>query len=542
MTDRAIPQNESERPNTSPEPAECWRRLTPLAVLPLVIKGAVDLARQGWQAFAGMAAAVHFTTDDRGLLWLWIGLGLGILLIGGGILQWWHFRYAVDDRAIRLRRGVFARQRLHLDFARVQNLRITVPIYLRPFGLVTLALDSAGSRGAEIVLPAVPRALAEDIAYRVRAAQATRVAAGTDPPAEAAKAARRLDTEAASSPAAETVLVRRTAHDLIRQGLASNTAWVVAGVLASLFAGNPDRTGRMVVALLGVLLGPLDDLSWMAVAGLVAGGLAVMLVALLLLSILGSLVHFHGFVLVDEGRAWRARHGLLERREVVVAKTKLQALSLRQTLIGRLVGVWELRFHQAGGLGASRQQGAARRQKLVIPAVASPELADILAALMPGIPWPLPVVRKPHPFLIAHGMRYLVLLGGGAGGGLAAALFHRVATGWALGVGMAAAAVLVGLGWLVLWRLRQARGHAAAPDLVITTHGFLGQRIVLFRPFKTQWVRLQAGPALRRRQLAHLVIALAGLRTQIVYLPAGDARALAADLLHQAARDPRPWY
>ena len=543
MTDRTIPQGESERPDTAPEEgAERWHRLTPVAVLPLVIKGAVDLARQGWQAFAGMAAALHFTADDRGLLWLWIGVGLGILLIGGGILQWWHFRYALDERAIRLRRGVFARQRLHLDFDRVQNLRITAPVYLRPFGLVTLALDSAGSQSAEIVLPAVPRALAEDIARRVRAAQAIRAAAGSDPSAAAAPAAPRPDADASSSAAAETVLIRRTARDLIRQGLASNTAWVVAGLLASLLAGNPDEAGRMVVALAGSLLGPLDRLSWMAVAGLVAGGLVVMLVAILLLSVLGSLVHFHGFVLLDEGRAWRARHGLLERREVVVAKTKLQALSLRQTLIGRLLGVWELRFHQAGGLGPSHQQGGARRQKLVIPAVTRAELADILAALMPGIPWPLPAAHRPDPFLIAHGLRYLALLGAGAGGGLAVALFHGLGAGWALGTGMAAAGATVALGWLVLRRLREARGHATAPDLVVTTQGFLGRRIVLFRPFKTQWVRLQAGPALRRRRLAHLAIALAGVRTQIVYLPAGTARALAADLLHQAARDPRPWY
>ncbi len=537
---------ESEQPNAQPEPAKGWHRLAPVAVLPLVVKGAVELARQGWQAFAGMAAAVHFATDERGLLWLWIGLGVGILVIVGGILQWWYFRYALDEDAIMLRRGVFSRQQLHLDFERVQNLRITAPVYLRPFGLVTLALDSAGSQGAEIVLPAVSRILADDIARRVRAAQARQGAgpSGAAPdPLPAPQAVTRPAADPDTAPGADVVLIHRTVHDLIRHGLASNTAWVVAGVLASLLAGNPDQTGRVIVMLLGALLGPLDKLSWMAVAGLAAGGLVVVLVAILLLSVLGSLVHFHGFVLADEGRAWRARYGLLEKREIVVAKTKLQALALRQTLIGRLIGVWELRFHQAGGFQPSRGQGMARQQKLVIPAVATSELAQVLAAIMPGTDWPLAAVQKPHPFLITHGMRYLTLLAVGTGAGVAAVLFREtVALGWALGVGMAVASVSMGLGYLALRQVRRARGHAVGSDLVITARGFLDRRMILFRPFKIQWVRLRAGPALRRRQLTHLTIALAGLRTEIVYLPTEQARALAADLLHRAARDPRPWY
>ena len=541
MTERAI--TGKRQPHSPSEPRARWHRLAPAAVLPLVVRGAVELARQGWQAFAGMAAAVHFTADDRGLLWVWIGLGVAVLLIVGGVLQWWYFRYALDEQAIILRRGVFARQRLHLAFERVQNLRITIPIYLRPFGLVTLALDSAGSQGAEIVLPAVSRALADDIAHRVHRAQKAQACPETEPLPKP-KTPGRPGAGSDVLPATESVLIRRTAHDLIRQGLASNTAWVVAGVLTSLFASNPEKTGRMFVALLGTLFGPLNHLSWMAVTGLVAGGLMVTLVAILLLSVLGSLVYFQGFVLVDEGRAWRARYGLLEKREIVIAKTKLQALSLRQTLIGRLIGVWELRFHQVGGFRQNPGQGMARQQKLVIPAVTNSELADILAAIMPGIPWPLPAVRRPHPFLITHGMRYLSLLAVGTGMGLAAVLIQETAgaVGWALAAGIGLVAVTTGLGYLVVSRIRREHGYAMVADLVVTVRGFLGRRIVLFRPFKIQWVRIRSGPALRRRQLANLTVALAGLRTEIVYLPAKDAQGLAAGLVHQAAQDPRPWY
>ncbi len=519
-----------------------WRRLAPLAVLPLVIKGAVALVRQGWQAFAGMAAAVHFTADPHGLVWLWLGLGLGLVLVAGGILQWWHFRYALDDRAITLCRGVFSRERLHLDFARVQNLRMSAPIYLRPFGLVTLALDSAGSQQAEIVLPAISRSLAEDIARRVHAAQLPQADRHDGQAHSRATPVARPDEAGGTCAGRGAVLVHRTSRDLIRQGLASNTAWVLAGVLASLFAGNPDRAGRLLVALLESLLGPLADLSWPAVAALVAGGVGGLLAVILLLSVLGSLVHFHGFALVDEGRAWRARHGLLEKREIVVTKTKLQALSLRQTVIGRLLGVWELRFHQAGGFRQNQAQKGRRQQRLIIPAIREAELGAVLAALVPGASWPLPAMRRPEPFLVVHGMRYALVLAAAAGTGLAGLLLPAHAAGVALAAGAGTTTAVGGLSYLVLRRLRQARGHALAADLVVTTRGLLGRRIVLFRPFKTQWVRLQAGPALRRRQLAHLTIALAGLRTGIIYLPAAEAHGLAARLLHQAAGDPRPWY
>ncbi len=522
-----------------------WQRLPPFAMLPLVIRGAIDIVRNAWQGLAGMAAAVHFTTDGTGpVFWSILGILFLLLVITGGILQWWHFRFAPGARAITLRRGVFSRRVVHLEYARVQNIRITAPFYLRPFGAVTLALDSAGSE-AEIMLPAVSRALADEIAARVRASQDDAPSAGAASSAVEGGLARSSAEEAGDAGGA--VIIARDARALLRHGLASNTAWAAAGLFASLLASNPDRVGRAIIGAVESVVGGIDALGWAATAALVLGGIVAVVAVALLLSVLGSILHFYGFVLREEKGAWRASHGLLERRETVVGKSKLQALVLRQTAVGRLMGLWEVQFHQAGGIAGADASSGARgpARRLVVPGLDAAALARLLAAIMPGAdPFASPAGR-PDPFFVTHQARLAAL---GLMGLLAVVLGLRMTPVAAdsLGGGVVAWAAIAAVTlWLavllVLIRRRREHGWRREADLMVVREGLLGRRIFLFQPFKTQWIALETSPARRRRELVDVVVALAGRRLRLPYARADEGEGLRAVLARAAARDPRPW-
>jgi len=69
------------------------------------------------------------------------------------VLAWLRFQYRVSADTIQVQQGIFTRQSLTLEFDRIQNVRIETPIYLRPFGLARLSIESAGSSSEEVHLP-----------------------------------------------------------------------------------------------------------------------------------------------------------------------------------------------------------------------------------------------------------------------------------------------------------------------------------------------------------------------------------------------------
>ncbi|RMF18154.1 MAG: hypothetical protein D6757_00280, partial [Alphaproteobacteria bacterium] len=277
------------------------------------------------------------------------------------------------------------------------------------------------------------------------------------------------------------------------------------------------------------------------------GGVALVIIVIFALSALASVVIHYGFRLErsDDG-VWRTSAGLIERRENRMPDHKIQALIIRQTAIGRLLGVWEVVFHHAGGArsGAERAQGRARVRRFLVPGLDEDEVARLVDEVFGAGSWDSLEWRGVDRFYIRHHLRYAVLLPllvlatGLALTGLLAGPLPVERLPW-IASGAAGWALLAG--WIIRARWRRA-GRARSRDLFGVSEGTIGQRLVLFRPFKTQWVRLTASPGQRRHGLQSLIIALAGRRPVVPYLPRTVAQSLRDALTGAAACDPRPWF
>lgn len=534
------------------EHARTWHRLAASAVVPLTLKSAVQTVRQSWQGLAAALASLHFGAGlfETVVGWLLAGGGLVGLFAVSGILRWWYFRFRFDAHGIEVREGILHRRAMRLAFARVQNLRIEQPFYLRPLGLVSLHLDGAGSQGSEVDLAAVPRSLAEGIAERIRerrggAARSDVPASEEIPPlmGDASRGAVTAPVPASDGEAAaERTILRRDPRALLRHGLASNHVWLFAGALASLlggFGGERLRVPAGIGAFLKSL--PLPPSLLMVLI------LLLVIVVIFALSALASLLVHYDFRLSRGGDGvWRARGGLIERREDRMPDHKIQALIIRQTAIGRLLGVWEVVFHHAGGTrsGAARVQGMARMRRFLVPGLTAREVAHLVDAVFGAATWDGLEWQAVDRYFIRHHLRYavalpllvlmLALL-------LAAAIAQPVsieALPWIAG-GAAGWALLVGSAITAAWR---RAGYARADDLMGVSDGIIGRRFVLFRPFKTQWLRLATSPGQCRHGLASLMITLAGRRPVVPYISRATALRLRDRLLLAAAEDPRPWF
>ena len=79
----------------------------------------------------------------------------------------WGYAESGDELAVR--RGVWVRTRTVVPFGRVQHIDVAQGPIERPFGLATLILHTAGTRGATVALPGLEQAEAERMRDRVRA-------------------------------------------------------------------------------------------------------------------------------------------------------------------------------------------------------------------------------------------------------------------------------------------------------------------------------------------------------------------------------------
>ena len=79
-------------------------------------------------------------------------VGMAFLAIAG--LSWWRYTFQVVDDELRVNRGVLSQQSLSVPLDRIQSVSLEQKLLHRPFGLVQVSLDTAGTENAEFTIDA----------------------------------------------------------------------------------------------------------------------------------------------------------------------------------------------------------------------------------------------------------------------------------------------------------------------------------------------------------------------------------------------------
>lgn len=72
-----------------------------------------------------------------------------ILLFISGVIKWKRFVYWFEDDELRIESGLFVKKKRYIPFDRIQSLDYTEGIFHRPFGLVKVKVETAGSSSAK---------------------------------------------------------------------------------------------------------------------------------------------------------------------------------------------------------------------------------------------------------------------------------------------------------------------------------------------------------------------------------------------------------
>ncbi|OUE41023.1 hypothetical protein BZY95_12930 [Billgrantia desiderata SP1] len=504
-----------------------WQRLSPWAVLLLLLSGSASLLRQHMPLVLGAGAGLALV-ERLGLREL--ALGGAVLLILAvliSLLYYRRFRYCCDGDVLIVQKGLLEHREFKVAARHVQSIVIRQPVYMRPFGLVLWEVETLAGEASRIALPGIRRERAEVLERELRPPDGRR--RPTKP---------RPGATSESSPADEMQAVPRFvigAKAIVLHGLASRSIYLIAAMLSPLV--------RPLERWLHDRLPQLDFEAWMPGSPLlaVAVGLLAVVILLALLAILAAWWRFHGFVLLDAGERQIQRSGLFHRQEQTLSLARLQVVEWVQTGLGRLLGRGYLVCHQYGALGGD----AGESRRFMVPGLSEAQGEALTAHFWQGSAGS--GYFKPGRFTGHAGsgqllrrvdpsyrrvlfLRYLLLLAGGAA--LVLGLLISLELSWPAWGGLAAglpllAAVLAHWRWI-------ATGWAQEGDFLRVRRGVVGQRTGIFPMHHLISLRLQQSWLQRRRGVATLHLELANGRQTLPYLKEDDARHLADTLLFTA--------
>lgn len=477
-----------------------------------------------WQMLFAFLAVVVFGSVGRDALPV-IGFAVFIALsalvgVAFSWLNWWRFRYGIVGTDLLVVEGLLIRKRRTIPLARVHGVNITANVLMRILGLVEIVVQTAGGGANE------PEAKIG--AITMRQAEELRGALLFDTPDQGPESA----ATAPVAGAAPGPLGTTPAGEIIGDDPVGRIADFRGAFGGSERRGHVLRfehkvpLGRLILGELTSNRVPITLLIFVAVAsqlieivGLDAVGETASRAAQLAMPVLVILIFF-GFAFAvfvatvvslarDFGftaRRYETRieteAGLLERRQISMPITRIQAVRIDESWLRKLLGLATIYVDTAGVEQTSNQGQQVVGSKAMVPVARKQDVAALMHGLLPEAEV-FPAVRG----LSRRALRFYLLVPT-----LLAALIVGVilvtsawflyppALSWTIGVTIVVAAITAAV------RARQWRTSGAGTnDVAITLQsGVLGIKRTRLTRSRIQSLTVEQNPFQKRAKLASL--------------------------------------
>ncbi len=331
-----------------------------------------------------VAFFVFGTKASEGDLWFFTGsFAIVLLVLGIGVLNWLRFSYRLEEGELRMEYGLLVRKKRYIPFDRIQSLDFSEGILHRPFGLVKVKVETAGSSGAadaEAVLTAITKEEANRIQEII------------------AQAKNKLVEEAT-----ETEFV-----DMVEE----NVIYKISSKELLLLATTSGGVGVVLSALVA-FLSQLDDLipyesAYREVEKMISNGVVIIAVLVFLgfllawvVALIGTMVKFARFTVKKTEREIIISRGLLEKRQITIPLNRIQAVRISENILRQPFGLCSVSLISAGG-SVRNTEGS---RVLLLPAVKKVQVATILEKHLPILATTKPFNKPPKRSLPRYLLR-----------------------------------------------------------------------------------------------------------------------------------------
>lgn len=290
--------------------------------------------------------------------WLYFAIAiipLAIFLLVFAYYQYKNFTFQVEDDELLIHKGVFFKDKLVVKAERIQSIHITQNFVQRIIGLVSLKVDTAGSKGNELEIPALERSRAELLKIHLYEKKAELT--GDD------SVDVNAESKSVSTLRKQKTLVSLNLGDLIVVGLTENHLRTGLIALAFVF-GTFSQYQEYITQY---FQDPLESYAQQAInAGLAAIFIFIIVYAVIsvLLSLGRTILRFFNLKAVLNDDAIEISTGLLKRNEFRVPIRKVQFIQWETNPLRRAVGFESAKIKPSNSVGE-----VAKQQRIEIPAL-----------------------------------------------------------------------------------------------------------------------------------------------------------------------------
>jgi len=320
--------------------------------------------------------------------WTIAGISLIPLVILFAILAYWQYRnftFHLEADNLIINKGVFVKDRKSVPVERIQSIQVTKNVLQRILGLVALKVDTAGSRGNELEIPALERERADalrDLLYARKEALSSKEETFNE-------SVEKHGSTKTFKEESET-LVKLSLIDLIKVGLTENH--LKTGFLALAFvSAYLNQYQELLQEYLEGYIDTYADKVTDASLTLVISFLVFYALVSVALSMIRTFLRFYDLRAVLNREAVEINSGLLQKNEYRIPKNKVQFIQFDTNPLRRLVGYESATLKPSNSVGDT-----GKKQTIEIPALQSVKSNILATGIFPDAKQPEMVIMADH--------------------------------------------------------------------------------------------------------------------------------------------------
>ncbi len=495
-----------------------WRHTSPLAAIFYLGKIYKAIAQNAVQTFAPLFALLVAAEGNLVGKVIFGVIAFVTITLVSAIVRYWFFRYRVTEDSVLIREGVFNKTQVDIKFDRIQAINTQQNIVFRPFDLVTVMFDTAGSSKQEGHLPAIKSELADSLKARIRSERRSET---------------NIENDAAEPAPDSRILLQLTKLDMVRIGLSSGRVLIILALLGPLMDNIDKRIEQFVSESDVVAILNSAGISVASGAGLIIGAVLLLVALLAGASIAGAFLRYYRFELRSEEATLRSTGGLLTRHEHSINLAKIQSLRAIQNPALRLFRRYRLRAKQA----SSGKSGKGKQFDVPIcNAEQLPQLSnEVFGAEFASVDLE-PRSESFQPIAMSY-IRSRFLVFGLLPAMVTTPLFYFL-------IGKIAFVLLAWLpiSALAVWHHHRKFGFVIADNGVVLRRGFIGYQTVAFLHRKVQRINVTQTPLQERKGLATIRFYLASGSLRLPYVDHTVAKDLRDYILYKVESSQLAWH
>ena len=436
---------------------------------------------------------------DRFLIITFIFLGFTII---SAILNFIFFKFYIEEGKLIIKKGWFKKETRAIPLARIQTVNIEQGPLHQLLNIVKLSIDTAGSDKAEAKIDALHLSMAEALRTQL-----------------VAEKKESLTEE--EQPAHTAPLIRLTTKDLLKLSISANHVEAFF-IFLSFGIGLYENLKNIDDTFFS---GMQDALPRNSIYPLLFLVMAILIITILV-STARIFFGFYDFSIFKKEKNLHIRSGLTNIKQRVISYPKIQFVSWEANWIRKLMDLWMLEYHVAGG------DEIRNKLKVQIPVT-----QNRFIPLLSEAYHPLPLINEEvtvrmHSSFIWRRLLIMGILP-------AIAIIPLVWIWWeykALFYLFIPAIIAI-----VAWRSQIKFRLWALDDVLHIKKGIFGEERILMKWNKLQAVEVSQSIYQRKNGLANLILFTAGGNIRLYFISLQAAQAISNYVLYKTESSEENW-